>query len=174
MTGNPDSNPGHTSATAPAPTTVEGPVGPTHAGVLAALHHHCFPEPWDQPTFARMLAEPGSFGLIACQGPCPAGLVLCRAAGDEAEVLTLGVQPSAQRRGVGRALLNRALVLAAERGAARMVLEVAADNRAALALYSAAGFTAVGQRRSYYLGPTGITTDALILACPLAATRVAD
>jgi ribosomal-protein-alanine N-acetyltransferase len=50
-----------------------------------------------------------------------------------------------------------------------MFLEVAADNTAARALYAAAGYQQVGQRRGYYAG--GI--DALVLARPLTSGAVA-
>ncbi len=45
-------------------------------------------------------------------------------------------------------------------GAARAVLEVAADNAAALALYQSLGFQRQGTRRHYYRRAAGPAMDA--------------
>lgn len=52
----------------------------------------------------------------------------------------LFVAPAARHRGVARALLRGARDHAAATGAVRLVLETAADNRAAQALYAAEGW----------------------------------
>ena len=127
---------------------------PFHADSLAAIHAAAFPrgERWDAPAMAGLLAMPGAFGLLDDQG----GMLLARSAGGEAEILTLAVVPHARRRGLARALLDRAL---AALGDAPLFLEVSAENAAALALYGAAGFEACGRRRDYY----GPGRDALLL-----------
>ncbi len=91
------------------------------------------------------------------------GFVLARAVADEAEILTLAVDPLLQRQGAGRLLLRAAMHGARQRGAAAMFLEVAPSNAAALALYGAAGFAQVGRRPRYYPGGG----DALVLRGPL-------
>jgi ribosomal-protein-alanine N-acetyltransferase len=63
--------------------------------------------------------------------------------------------------------LLRAVIDEAERqGRPSAVLEVAADNAAARALYARAGFVAVGHRPRYYRRG-GAAVDALILRCPV-------
>jgi ribosomal-protein-alanine N-acetyltransferase len=52
-------------------------------------------------------------------------------------------------------------------GAARMFLEVADDNAAALALYAALGFTQVGVRPRYYERGDGMWGDARVLSLAL-------
>ena len=88
-------------------------------------------------------------------------------AGDEAEVITLAVRPSARRRGLARALTTRAVARAASAGATRVFLEVAEDNAAARALYEALGFGEVGSRPRYYARRDGSRVDALLLALNL-------
>jgi ribosomal-protein-alanine N-acetyltransferase len=100
-----------------------------------------------------LLGQPGVSGFIDTGG----GLLLLRVAADEAEILTIGV--TARRRGIGRRLLAQAIASARAAGATAMFLEVAADNKAANALYAGAGFIQVGERRGYY--PDG--GDALVL-----------
>lgn len=133
------------------------PASPGHAPALALLHARAFPpaERWSAEAFAAQLGVPGTFGFIDGRG----GFVLARCTADEAEILTLAVDPAARRQGTGRALLGTAIACARVRGASAMLLEVAAANDAALALYAAAGFSPVGRRPRYYPGGA----DALIL-----------
>lgn len=144
-----------------------------HAGVLAALHAPCFgSEAWDEGAFVRLLGAAGVAGLIADAGtaaaPLPAGFVLVRTVADEAEILTIAVLPEFRGQGIGRLLVERASDLAASAGARSLFLEVAEDNRAARALYRAAGFVIAGHRRGYYRR-AGRAVDALVLQRPLAA-----
>lgn len=130
---------------------------------LAAMHGACFPEdPWDTPAFERIFVLSGVFGHLAWPADDPAGFILARDLGEEAEVLTLGVLPGARRQGVGHALLAAMLAEARRRGIGSVVLEVAADNGAARRLYADCGFMQVGRRPRYYRRPSGIV-DGLIL-----------
>jgi len=86
--------------------------------------------------------------------------------GGEAHVLNLCVHPRRQRRGLGRKLLRHLTALARRHAADTLLLEVRPSNRAALALYKAAGFNEVGVRKAYYPARNG-REDALILALSL-------
>jgi len=59
---------------------------------------------------------------------------------DQAFVAYMAVEPGAQRRGVGRALLVQAEVIARAAGLPHLALMVTEDNAAARALYGAMGF----------------------------------
>ncbi len=136
------------------------PTTAAEAPALAALHASAFPpeEAWSADALVLMLEMPGAYGFWQPG----AGLVLARVAADEAEILTIGVAPAARRQGLGAVLLRAALTRALAQGASTMFLEVAADNIAALALYTGLGFTAAGRRRHYY----GQGRDALVLRWP--------
>ena len=138
-------------------------VGAEGAALLAALHGQCLSPAWDEAAMRVLLSSPGTWALIE-PADDPAGFALCRAAGGEAEILAMGILPERRRRGLGRALLDAALAAMAEAGAARAVLEVAADNAPARALYAAAGFAQVGRRRAYYARPGAAGMDAFVLA----------
>jgi [ribosomal protein S18]-alanine N-acetyltransferase len=69
---------------------------------------------------------------------------------DSAEILTVGVIPSARRLGIARLLLDGLLAEARRRAAVEVFLEVRVDNDAALALYASEGFARVGLRPGYY------------------------
>ena len=135
------------------------------AARLAGLHALAFSAPWDAAAFEALL---GQAGVLAIE--VPEGFILIRSVADEAEILTLAVDPAARRQGLGTRLVREGALASAARGATRLFLEVADDNHAALALYARAGFTEAGRRRGYYARPEGGRQDALILALNLPAT----
>lgn len=132
--------------------------------LLARLHAASFttPRPWTEAELAGFLADP-LCDLIALDG----GFALIRTIAGEAELLTIAVDPTLRRRGLGRTLLDAALVRAKAHGAEAIFLEVAADNVAAIALYEAAGFQRSGTRPGYYRQADGFRTDALTMVLPL-------
>ena len=136
--------------------------GPAHAEALAALHRLCFPVSWDAAAFTSLLCTPGSVAAIA-MADGPVGFVLWRLLGDEAEVVTLGVDPRRRRAGIAGLLLADACAQAVAGGATSLVLEVAVDNLPACAFYAAQGFAEVGSRPGYYRRPGAASADALIL-----------
>jgi len=123
---------------------------------MAAIHQACFgPAAWSAAGIATMFQAPQVFGYVSEAG----GLIMARAVADEAEILTLGVIPSARRQGLARTLLDRTIAQSRARGAISMFLEVAAENTAAIVLYHRAAFEDCGRRRDYY----GTGSDALVL-----------
>ena len=70
--------------------------------------------------------------------------------GEVADVMTMAVAPRAQRRGLGRRLLDELVARAEGDGAAYLMLEVRADNEAARRLYDCKGFETISVRRRYY------------------------
>lgn len=131
---------------------------------LATLHACCFttPRPWSAAEFADFLGAPMCFLLTE-----PAGFLLGRVIADEAELLTVAVDPAARRQGMGARLLAGFSATAKARGAATAFLEVAAGNAPAQALYAQAGWVTAGRRKAYYHAPDGTAEDALVMTCDL-------
>ena len=119
---------------------------------MEAIHTACFARPWDTQAFAQLLSDHVNFALVASRAgePAPQGLLVARAAGGEAELLTMGVVPSARGSGLGRALLTTAAAWCRSAGAASLYLEVEEGNNAALHLYRSFGAIVVGNRPRYY------------------------
>jgi len=137
---------------------------PGDAAAMAQAHGGAFDASWREEDFEDLLDGEGVFGLVA-YGPAdaPLGVILCRVAADEMEVLTLGVARESRRRGVAKALMEGALGAARQAGARSCFLEVAVDNDAAAALYAGLGFRRAGVRKRYYdRGPAG-QIDALVM-----------
>lgn len=143
--------------------------------ILEMLHAACFAAGWDALTMAKMLAMPGATGTLAIlsaqtgQDPTPAGFLLGREAGGEAEIISTGVLPALRGRGIGGALVSEFTARVQSRGAQAVFLEVAVNNDAALSLYKRLGFTPVGLRKAYYEpprdDPAATATDALVMRC---------
>ncbi|WP_319463372.1 ribosomal protein S18-alanine N-acetyltransferase [Micromonospora sp. RTP1Z1] len=118
-------------------------------------------EQWSPAMFWNELAN-GHHYLVATDDDGTvlgyAGLTV--APPDEAWVQNIAVRRDAQRRGIGRLLLEALLAEADRRGARSTLLEVAADNGPAQRLYATYGFEPIGVRRGYYQ-PSN--TDALVM-----------
>ena len=140
-------------------------IAASDAAILAALHGECFPDdPWGEQSAKEVLAMPGAFGFLAVSedGVAPTGFLVALAVAGNCEILALGVRPAWRRRGIAGVLLNR--LLAAVSGITPIVLlEVAEDNEAAIALYTEAGFARVGRRPAYYRREGGARVAALQL-----------
>ncbi|WP_269533416.1 ribosomal protein S18-alanine N-acetyltransferase [Chitinimonas sp. BJYL2] len=85
---------------------------------------------------------------------------------DELSLLTIGVHPQWQRRGIARKLVELCMDYGAENGAAILLLEVRKSNQAAQALYRRLGFVQTGQRKGYYRAHEG-REDAILMALTL-------
>ena len=120
-------------------------------------------EAWTASQCAGLLPMPGVWLTLARGANGVLGFALSRLVANEAELLFLAVRRNAQRRGVGKLLLDRFTAHAKIRGANRLHLEVREGNHA-VKLYEDFGFALVGRRRNYYSGPDGRYFDALTLA----------
>lgn len=142
-------------------------------GALSKVHAECFPvDPWSVRDFMELLAIRGASGHLAVSPENGISAFIIDLIGpDDAEILTIGVAPGARRRGLARVLIGDLTKRARQRGARRVLLEVAADNQAAIALYNSIGFIPLGERPGYYRLPSG-KADALIFGLSLG--RAAD
>jgi ribosomal protein S18 acetylase RimI-like enzyme len=131
---------------------------PADAAALAALAAASLPEPWSEAGFAAELAAPTArVWLVRGPAGAPLGYVAAHRVLDELQVHSLAVALAERRRGLGRALLERAL---GEPGLRVAHLEVRCNDASAQAFYAALGFEPVGRRPGFY--PGGV--DALAMA----------
>ena len=148
----------------PSPSALR-PLRVEQASDCERIHAAGFAYSWAQEELENLISSPNALGLAALD-PVNSrlrGFVLSRLAADEAEILTIAVDPVLRKGGVGRDLLRAHLAEAAAVGARKMFLEVDADNSAALALYALFRFVQVGERKGYYKRPDGKPATALVM-----------
>jgi ribosomal-protein-alanine N-acetyltransferase len=112
----------------------------------------CFPNPWTRAEFAEELER--QHALLRVLRPS-ANEPVCAFANywqvaDELEVMNIATEPSARRRGHGRALLQDMIQAGQSRNIRLISLEVRRSNLAARALYRSFEFVEKGIRQRYY------------------------
>ncbi len=119
---------------------------------LAALERELFAhDAWSEPAWwAELAGRPRRDYVVLADADGVLGYAGLDHGGEVADVMTVAVAPGAQGRGLGRLLLAELEHRAQARGAGHVILEVRADNTAALALYERSGFAVLSTRRRYY------------------------
>ncbi|HEY7912864.1 MAG TPA: ribosomal protein S18-alanine N-acetyltransferase [Blastocatellia bacterium] len=119
---------------------------------------------WGYDAYKReLLKNPNSVMLVARSlqpGQRALGFLAGWIVEDELHINNIASHPTYRRLGIGRALLEEAVLAGRRRGAAFILLEVRASNEAAQQLYRKLGFVIIGRRRDYYRAPT---EDALVM-----------
>ena len=126
---------------------------------------------WNQKTLTELL-EQDSIGLLIAYDQAKeesasyreiVGYCLYQITFEQAEVLRIGTDPKYQRQGIASQVLNRLHELLQLNQVESLLLEVRADNTAAIALYEQQAFSIIYRRRNYYKVPHKPTVDALIM-----------
>ena len=121
---------------------------------LANLHKKCFPnKPWSADDF-RDLKNSGCEIIMSENG-----FIVYRIVVDEAEIITIGVNPEMRRNGIAAAMVGIIEKTLKNQGVKKLFLEVASNNIAAQKLYENSGFVRVGLRPRYYDG-----VDAILMS----------
>jgi ribosomal-protein-alanine N-acetyltransferase len=136
--------------------------------LLSEIHSAAFQRGWSGAEFEALLVQAGVHALIARSRhafgwTAPAGFVLYRHVGDEAEILSIAAVPDLRRRGVARELLQQALRHLYREGVNRVHLEVEESNVAAINLYRGMEFRESGKRAGYYAQGRRQPAGALVM-----------
>ncbi|TQQ83490.1 ribosomal-protein-alanine N-acetyltransferase [Halonotius terrestris] len=126
----------------------------TRADLLSIyrIEKQAFDQPWPYPAFEKFLGEPNF--LVAIADDHIAGYVVAdttpNAGRDIGHIKNLAVHPAKQGEGLGRSLLQRAILGLTVADAARIKLEVREGNVRARKLYRDAGFEPTKRLPRYY------------------------
>ncbi len=129
---------------------------PMTAGDVAEvkrLEDQLFPvDAWSEELFHNEIAEVGSSRevMVARVAEKIVGYVSLRYVGTEGDVVTIAVDPTVQKQGVGTAMMNWLETAARGHGVQQLFLEVRSDNIPAIAMYLARDFERIDLRRNYY------------------------
>ena len=144
------------------------PVETRDLDAIAMIESRLFQRPLGRGDLEQLKARPASRGFVfEDTGARVTSYALFLYAGTSADVVSLGTDPKAQRTGLASRLLTSAFRDLVKEGVEEVMLEVAVDNDAALALYERFGFTEVARRSGYYRRPNG-AVDAIVMRRNLA------
>ena len=125
----------------------------------AALPYQC----WDKIAITGILAVPHHHIRIAVIDEKAQGFIIWRAVLDEAELLTIAVNPDMKRHKIGSLLLSAMLADISMKPVKQCFLEVAEDNIAAQQFYERFDFTEFSRRKKYYQRPDSNRIDAILM-----------
>lgn len=126
---------------------------------ICALEAECFPDPWSRRTLAESLLSDRFSGILLEEEGVILGYGGISVTLDEAEIELVAVSEMYRRCGRGKALVDRLLAIAKEKGVKKVYLEVRVSNSSAMLLYLRCGFRGLYARSRYY--PDG--EDALVM-----------
>ncbi len=133
-------------------------------GSVSRIHNAAFSElgqsGWSEQSVDSLAGTNGAALIAAFTDKQMAGFILTRYAADEAELLTLAVDPGFQRAGIASLLINAAKEELEKQAVKSFFLEVRRDNAAAVACYKKLGFEKIAVRKNYYTDDTGTEIDA--------------
>ena len=138
---------------------------------LYALDQACFAPgiSWSQAELQYFLRYPGNLAVVAEESGRIAGFAIAgmqrRQGMLVGRLITIDVDSSMRRRGVGHGLMQTLEEQLRARGAGAILLEVAVDNLGAQEFYARHGFVRTGRIPGYYLG----RIDALVMEKALSA-----
>lgn len=137
------------------------PMHADHLDGLADLESTAFSRPWSYDALAEELQNPLAVFYVAedVEAESAVGYLGMHHILDECAITNVVVHPAYQRRGIATRLLREAADYGRSHQVKRLMLEVRAGNRKAIALYEKAGFEQDGRRPGFYSAPK---EDALL------------
>ena len=151
----------------PAPEPTHRVMGVSDLDAVLAIEVTAYSFPWTRGNFVDSLAAGYLAWLRHDAAHRLIGYCVALPGFEETHLLNLTVAPAHQRGGHGRAMLDALADWARQRGDTALWLEVRQSNHSARALYAAAGFAEVGQRRDYYPAERQKREDAVVMRLAL-------
>lgn len=133
---------------------------------VLTIERASFPVPWKREHFLHEIDSDLASPLVAVWEGMIIGYVCIMSLFEEAQILNIAVAPEHRGRGVGRMLLERAIIVARDKGAEALILEVRVSNLAAIGLYDRYGFERYYVRKRYYEGKEDAVLMKKALTCP--------
>jgi ribosomal-protein-alanine N-acetyltransferase len=124
---------------------------------ISNLHQKCFPnKPWSADDFAEL--QKSGCEIIASDN----GFIVWRTVLDEAELITIGVNPDVRSSGIAVAMIGIMESELKKLNVKKIFLEVAENNIPALKLYEKNGFKQIAIRPKYYNGVDAIVMEKIL------------
>ena len=141
------------------------------ARVISDLHARCFDREWGTAEIANLLQQENVLCIIAREigkpKIPPLAFVVIRMAANEAEILSIGVDPGQRRCGLATKLLDETTRRLHGERTKSLFLEVDQANEPAVKLYKQLRFKSIAERPAYYQNSTGKKSAALVMRLDL-------
>lgn len=135
-------------------------INETYIKQIAQIEKMCFSTPWSESALSEELSNESAVFLCAVEENEVLGYVGFHYVLDEGYIALVAVHPNHRRRGLGRALVEKAIEKAKELNLSFLSLEVRVSNVPAQNLYQNLGFENLGKRPNFYTQPN---EDAYIM-----------
>jgi ribosomal-protein-alanine N-acetyltransferase len=130
-------------------------------GAIADLYNGMMDDVWSATTIEASFDS--MQGIVCEKDHSIKGALVWQEAADQADIISLVVDPLCRRQGIGRSLMGSMLQQTLHYHITTIFLEVDQGNQAAIALYNDQGFNIVGERPHYYKDKNGHQRDAFVL-----------
>lgn len=128
--------------------------------IVISIENRCYSEPWSAETFFQGLTLEEYKSFVCELDKKLIGYVIFWRGVREIHLLNLAIDPDFRKIGYGTKLLNFVINFSPVEDYPTIILEVRANNKAAIALYESKGFERIGTREGYYSNGD----DALVMA----------
>jgi ribosomal-protein-alanine N-acetyltransferase len=130
---------------------------------VLAIDTATFQFPWSEDDFVRCLRQRNAIGLVAEHGEKIAGFAIYEIHKNRIHIMNFAVHQAYQRRGVGKAMVDKLVGKLSKERRNRIMLEVRETNLDAQLFFKAMGFRAVSLLRDFYWDtPEAATEDAYL------------
>lgn len=146
-------------AGAPSGVTIRQAADSLDLAIIARLYGEAFSaDPWPQDWTSFPGYDPEGV-FIAEEERKAIGFLVSYQRGEEGYISVVATAPAHRRRGIARALINRALVRFRSLGLSEVTIDVRAENTAAIRCYESVGFGKVGEFEADEMCRTPQTAD---------------
>ena len=147
--------------TLPKMAGIQSPMVRAAAEIEAIIQPH---DAWSAAVIDDMLTQESvQLSLVTDAEGGVVGYCLYQIIFDQAEILRIGTAPQYQRQGIASRLFAALQDTLQAANVSSLLLEVRADNTAAIALYKRQGMQVIHQRKGYYQQSGVPAVDALIM-----------
>tara|TARA_E500000178_G_scaffold354853_1_gene425369 strand:+ start:395 stop:835 length:441 start_codon:yes stop_codon:yes gene_type:complete len=90
------------------------------------------------------------YNIFLVSEPNPVGYLKATIVKDQMEIISFVIDKNNRKKGIGKTLLNKTLLFAANKKISSIFLEVSVENNIAINLYEKFNFLKIGKRKNYY------------------------
>jgi len=106
--------------------------------------------PWTKNQLLESINNPVNLGYALIYKSEIIGFLLAMPSIESADILNIVINSNYQRKGFGRALIERLIEALLKRGVSEILLEVRVSNVSAIEFYLSLGFKEISVRKNYY------------------------